>query len=142
MNQSDKDRRDGDTYYCAKRMFEEARIPVTPYASTLRTYSAHSHVRLDNIVRIVRKQVMLYSSLKDREMKTPNEKWPNTERAWDTQGRVILRPTPPREAPVARRSSSDVSRSTERDLYGSKRRREEEIGNHNEEGNDVHTKKV
>ncbi len=106
-------------------MFEEARIPVTPYASTLLTYSAHSHVRLDNIVRIVRKQVMLYSSLKDREMKTPNEKWPNTEREMDQHGRVTLRQTPPREGPVAGRSLSDLSHSR-RDLYGGKRKREEE----------------
>jgi dCMP deaminase len=90
-----------DTYFCAEDMFRKAGIPVVPFASTRSPYDPTAHVRLDNIVRTVRKQVMLYWSLKQREKETPLVHWPSTEVADGLDGSKNVRdttPLPPRQS--------------------------------------------
>jgi dCMP deaminase len=67
-----------DDYFCAQEMLRKARIPVVPFCGLRDYYEPTQHKRLDNIVRTMRKQVYLYWSLKEREQKTPNTKWPST----------------------------------------------------------------
>jgi deoxycytidylate deaminase len=100
-----------DTYYCAQEMFRKVGIPVVPFASTLAVYDPDSHSRLDNIVRTVRKQVMLYWSLKNRELETPSSTitWPSTRRVSDGQGGYILQDTPPRVTTASSKSPNSAA---------------------------------